>query len=350
MGGRPALRQPTLRLFRRPRPSFDYESVIRSVDEVHDAARAGLSQRIRKRAWCDGCRSSARWRERLSLARHRDAPRGERDAGALPPWGRRHQAVGVGDVTAPSSPAAACGFASPRMIRRFVSAVDVLAGTVEPAAPPQLVLVGVTALGLSDYQATPVGDRMPGVEIHAQAPGGLFDGTLLSRPAWTAGRTNLLWRAGSGRLAGAGTPGAALGGGGARRDRGGPRRGLFSSWAQRPRGRDLARRAPRRPLHRLARGDPGRGRESALTLRRQIERQRGPRPASQAGTAARRIQMGSLPSRPRVPRETRFTYACPSPRRKLGGDLYDFFRLDDDRLVFLIGTSRARSGRASSWW
>ena len=72
---------------------------------------------------------------------------------------------------------------------RFVSAADVLAGTADlHQFERKLVLIGVTALGLSDYQATPVTERMSGVEIHAQLLESIFDGDLLFRSrvaAWT---------------------------------------------------------------------------------------------------------------------------------------------------------------------
>ena len=68
---------------------------------------------------------------------------------------------------------------------RFVSAGDVLAGAVDVRTfEGKLVLIGVTALGLTDSQATPVGERMPGVEIHAQLIENIYDGALLSRPWW----------------------------------------------------------------------------------------------------------------------------------------------------------------------
>src|SRR4030095_10079771 len=66
---------------------------------------------------------------------------------------------------------------------RFVWASRVLAGKIDPhVLERKLVLIGVTALGLSDYQATPVADRMAGVEIHAQLLENIFDADLLSRP------------------------------------------------------------------------------------------------------------------------------------------------------------------------
>ena len=74
---------------------------------------------------------------------------------------------------------------SRRHAGRFVSAVDVLEDRVDPERLRQkLVLVAVTGLGLGEYHATPVGERMPGSEIHAQLLENLYDGTLLSRPSW----------------------------------------------------------------------------------------------------------------------------------------------------------------------
>lgn len=69
---------------------------------------------------------------------------------------------------------------------RFVSAADVLAGKADPELfKSKLVLVGVTGLGLLDFQATPLGERVPGVEVHAQLIEQVFDGEFLLRPAWT---------------------------------------------------------------------------------------------------------------------------------------------------------------------
>ena len=66
---------------------------------------------------------------------------------------------------------------------RFISAADVLAGKVAPVNfARKVVMIGVTAVGLSDYQATPVAERMAGVEIHAQLLENIFDADLLSRP------------------------------------------------------------------------------------------------------------------------------------------------------------------------
>jgi CHASE2 domain-containing sensor protein len=67
---------------------------------------------------------------------------------------------------------------------RFVSAADVLDGSVPPQAlESKLVLIGVTGLGLLDYQTTALGERIPGVEIHAQILEQIFDGDFLRRPS-----------------------------------------------------------------------------------------------------------------------------------------------------------------------
>src|SRR5258705_409802 len=52
----------------------------------------------------------------------------------------------------------------------------------------KLVLIGVSGLGLLDFQATPLGERIPGVEVHAQILEQIFDGAYLRRPSgasWT---------------------------------------------------------------------------------------------------------------------------------------------------------------------
>ena len=227
---------------------------------------------------------------------------------------------------------------------RFVSASDVLAGRVDPDRfKDRLVLIGVNAVGLSDYQATPVADRQSSVEIHAQLLEAVFDGALLSRPAlarWIEGaglalggllivflvprlrarRSVLLLLLlmggfvalgfvlylGRGVLVDAAMPSLALA-------------VLFTVM--------LALTLTEAESQRRA-------------LRRQVERQREAA-ARLAGEleAARRIQMGTLPHPTAAfPGETRFDlYALLEPAREVGGDLYDFFRLDPDHVFFLIG-------------
>jgi len=67
---------------------------------------------------------------------------------------------------------------------RFVSAAKVLDGDITAEElKGKLVLVGVTGLGLLDFQTTALGERVPGVEIHAQILEQIFDGAYLRRPA-----------------------------------------------------------------------------------------------------------------------------------------------------------------------
>lgn len=68
---------------------------------------------------------------------------------------------------------------------RFVSAVRVLDGNADPGlVHKKLVLIGLSGLGLIDFHATALGERLPGVEIHAQVLESIFDGTTLLRPYW----------------------------------------------------------------------------------------------------------------------------------------------------------------------
>ena len=53
--------------------------------------------------------------------------------------------------------------------KRYVSAKDILDGTVEPDRfRSRIALVGTSAIGLLDLKTTPVDGAMPGVEVHAQ--------------------------------------------------------------------------------------------------------------------------------------------------------------------------------------
>jgi serine phosphatase RsbU (regulator of sigma subunit)/CHASE2 domain-containing sensor protein len=66
---------------------------------------------------------------------------------------------------------------------RRVSAYEILSGKVNPERlRHKIVLVGVTGLGVLDYKSTPLGEFVPGVEIHAQVVENLFNGVALVRP------------------------------------------------------------------------------------------------------------------------------------------------------------------------
>ena len=227
---------------------------------------------------------------------------------------------------------------------RFVSAADVLANKVAPVNfARKVVLVGVTAVGLSDYQATPVAERMPGVEIHAQAIENIFDGTFLVRPTWARwaeasifvvvgvliillvpplkrryslllffGAVAAAWVVGfllyqqSRLLIDVVSPAIALG-------------LLFSLMM----GVALAEVES----HRHA-------------LRRQLLREReGAARLAGEFAAARRIQMGSLPQPSDLAGNGQRFDLAPfiEPARVVGGDFYDFFVLPPNRLVFILG-------------
>jgi serine phosphatase RsbU (regulator of sigma subunit)/CHASE2 domain-containing sensor protein len=255
------------------------------------------------------------------------------------------EAVGIGDLTVPTqSDGRLWVHYAPHDASRFVSAADVLGAEADTARlERKLVLVGVTGLGLIDYQTTPLGERMPGVEIHAQVLENIFDGALLMRPQWAGwveglalfvlglavicsvprlspGRSTVLLvllltalgAAGFGayRIAGllidASVPGAAVA-------------FLFAAMLV----ETLAEANAQRKL---------------LQERLQSEREAAARLAGEFD-AARRIQIGSLP-RPETafPAEYRFEIsASMEPAREVGGDLYDFFMLDPGRLFFLVG-------------
>jgi len=70
---------------------------------------------------------------------------------------------------------------------RFVPAVEVLDGKTDPEKiRNKVVLVGLSGLGLIDYKTTPLGEFVPGVEIHAQVIENLFNGVQLTRPSIAA--------------------------------------------------------------------------------------------------------------------------------------------------------------------
>ena len=73
---------------------------------------------------------------------------------------------------------------SPSDPSRFVSALELLEGKGSPERlRSKVVLVGVNGLGVLDFKSTPLGEFVTGVEIHAQVVENLFNGVRLTRPA-----------------------------------------------------------------------------------------------------------------------------------------------------------------------
>ncbi len=65
-------------------------------------------------------------------------------------------------------------------------------GDVRARIEGQIVLVGVTATGLSDRWRTPLGDVLPGVAVHAQVLEQATSGQYLFRPDWADGFETLM--------------------------------------------------------------------------------------------------------------------------------------------------------------
>ncbi len=219
---------------------------------------------------------------------------------------------------------------------RFISAADVLAGGVATQVlEHKLVLIGVTGLGLLDYQTTALGERIPGVEIHAQILEQIFDGNFLRRPATLhalelgllavsammlaftvpslgVGASIILYAAAVAFLAVLGIEGFLLEG--VLLDVAWPAIGATVVF-----GIVLAQA--------LSEAD-----EQRRRLREQAARVSGEL------ESARRIQMGLLPApRELFAREPRLAIdALLEPARTVGGDFYDCFMVDSRRLFFIV--------------
>ena len=218
---------------------------------------------------------------------------------------------------------------------RFIPAMDVLDGKV-PASTfeDQMVLVGLTGAGLQDQRMTPLG-LMPGVEIQAQLLENLHDGDVVQRPGWTA------WA----------EPALTL------------LLGLFLILMLpmlRPRWEMPVTAAILLCLTVMGLGlwagslilfdvvTPAIGLGLTLTALliggfAQVDRQRRRLKIAAARTegeleAAHRIQMGILPASTSVAGDARFDLdALMVPARQIGGDFFDFFKIDADHLFFAVG-------------
>ena len=221
---------------------------------------------------------------------------------------------------------------------RFISAARVL-GNSNPLPPDvfrnKLVLLGLTGLGQLDQRRTPL-DYMPGVEIQAQLLEDILLEQVARRPGWTIGAalaltglTGLfliillpLLRASWQLLMIAASLAAlaALG---------------IGLWRDRPRILlDVA--TPLIGQAAIVAALLGAGFAQADMQRRRLK-------LAAARTegeleAARRIQMGILPSPASVAGDPRFELdALMIPARHIGGDLFDFFKMDGDHLFFAVG-------------
>ena len=225
-----------------------------------------------------------------------------------------------------------------------LSAADVIAGVHKPGVfQNRFVLIGFNTTGLQDRVITPLGDNLPGVDIHAQIIESLLTGSALQRPHWMPKfELGILLFAGllliavmsklrpSIAISGFIALVATLVGAGYFVFRQG--QWLFDGTTVAILlspifiallsniliTADAQRRLAQRQLQE--------SREAAARVTGELD-------------AARRIQMGLLPNPAQLfSNETRFSIAALlEPARAVGGDYYDCFMLDERRLCLAIG-------------
>lgn len=219
---------------------------------------------------------------------------------------------------------------------RFIAASDILAGTFDVSQlADQFVLVGFTGLGLQDLVATPLGETVFGVENHAQLVESILEGRFLGRieyanrieamvlivfgfalfiviPRTNALRSSALLVGGIAILVGGGL--VAFRYAGLLFDPIGPALGAMFAFGA------------------MQAGSLAEVQHQRLLLRDQAARMAG-----EMG-AAKRIQMGLLPDPREVLKSERRVdvAALLEPARTVGGDFYDCFMLDGNRLFFVV--------------
>jgi len=323
-----------------------YRGLLRSIDAINAAARGrgllsvdieeGIARRLPLLADVGGQPTPTLGLAMLQTAA--DAPAIDVRVGSQGIAG-----IGIGDLFVPTTADGRLWVRfSLRDETRFVSAADVLAGRIAPEIfARKLVLIGFTGLGLLDFVATPVGERMPGIEIHAQLLENIFESSWLSRPAALR----------AGELVVLGVMGLAL---------------ALLTPVLRP-GHSLLIWMGMTPIE-LASGiflfrsgvlfdalTPALGATViygaalAMTLvntehqRRELQRDLAVQREAMARmegemAAAKQVQLGMLPAVSSLPADRRLEVAVfMEPAREVGGDLYDFFPLTGDLLYFLIG-------------
>ena len=242
----------------------------------------------------------------------------------------------VGEIDVPLEPDGSLWIHfSPRYADRVVSAEDVLSGKATAQLKDSFVFVGVTGLGLIEWRSSPLGENIPGVEVHAQMLEQMLEQRFVLRPAqarWI--EAALLVLAGGVLLISVPRLRAWL-----------STLVLLSVLLALAATGSLAFRAGW--LLDVATPALGAllvfGSMLAGTLT-ESQRQRQLLRIAQAKAAAeldvaQRIQVGMLPN-PRVAfaKETRFRLdARMEPARTVGGDFYDCFLVDPRHLFFVIG-------------
>jgi CHASE2 domain-containing sensor protein/serine phosphatase RsbU (regulator of sigma subunit) len=169
---------------------IQYPGALASLPVLNDAARGwglingddsqGIVRRVPLMASVHGTLAPAFALEMWRVARRAPATRLATANGEV-------TGVGAADRTfATSGDGTVRPYLSRRNVDRAVSAYDVLTDSVESQRLRRtFVLIGVTALALGDSLYTPVNEKMPGVELHAQLIENMNDDTFLRRPGWT---------------------------------------------------------------------------------------------------------------------------------------------------------------------
>ena len=268
--------------------------------------------------------------------------------------GRSVRRVSVGNLSIPTErDGSVRPYFSPHDPTRFISAVNLLKDRVDLRRfDGKLVLIGTTGIGLQEYQDTPIGERISATEVHAQLLDNLVGGSLLRRPTWAnAAEATLL---------------VVL--------------GVLLLWAT-PRWHPLQASllALACAVGAVALGYVAFARQRLLidaitptlyllmlffvllaltlaevlrqrrTLQRQVQGQRE-HSARMAGElqAARQVQAAALPHPDLLAADGRIAlHARLAPAREVGGDLYDFFMLDQRRLFMLVGDVAGKGLSAS---
>lgn len=253
--------------------------------------------------------------------------------------------IRIGDYSLPTQPNGELLIHFGRSSSHYhLSAADVIAGVHPPSTfQNRFVVIGFNTTGLQDRVITPLGDNLPGVDIHAQVIESLLTGSALQRPHWMPKlELGILLVAGlimisvmsalrpSIAILGFITLVTTLVGAGYLAFREG--RWLFD-------GTSLAILLAPVFISLLSSILITADAQRRLAQRQlQESREAAARDAGELD-AARRIQMGLLPNPAKLfASETRFSVAALlEPARAVGGDYYDCFMIDEQRLCLAIG-------------
>ena len=321
---------------------------LRSLKLLDDAAAGhgllsvdpggGVLRRVPLLASVDGVMTPALSMEVLRIATQTPAFVAVGETGRL-------RGIGVADVFIPTNADGTLWVHfGPHDENRFVSATDVFHGRIDAEQlRGKIALIGATSLGLYDFQTTPLGEQIPGIEVHAQILEGVFEDSLLQRPEsfgnlergllLISGLTLILAvpavRPRMAAILYAALVACLLAGGFA-----------LYYWQQMLLDVAFPVLACNLLFGVMLTGTLTEADRQRRALRQALasEREAAARAAGEM-LAAQRIQTGMLPP-PSASfyHDARFSLqALMEPAKSVGGDVYDFFKLDNDRIFFMIG-------------